>query len=185
MQAGSRVARRAGCGRSVFVRSLQTYMDSKRIVISTFGSFGDIHPYVAIALELKARGHRPLIATSEVYREKMDAVGIDFHPVRPDVPSYEQPEELAALIEQGMSQKHGPDVIANFILLALPRNSCRHRCSGGRRGFAVHASAAVCRHVGRARNEICPGFRVCLHRARFCLSMIRLCRHSGRGCTIS
>src|SRR6185436_13616608 len=91
-------------------------MDSKRIVISTFGSFGDIHPYIAIALELKARGHHPVIATSEVYREKMQAVGIELVPVRPDFPSYEQPEELAALVEQGMSQKRGPDVIANYIL---------------------------------------------------------------------
>ena len=47
-----------------------------RIVLNTFGSFGDIHPYVAIALELKARGHLPMIATSEVYREKMEAQGI-------------------------------------------------------------------------------------------------------------
>jgi rhamnosyltransferase subunit B len=69
----------------------------KRIVLSTFGSFGDIHPYIAIALELKARGHSPVIATSEVYREKMDAAGIEFFPVRPDVPSYDQPEEITKL----------------------------------------------------------------------------------------
>ena len=48
-------------------------MTGKRIVLSTFGSFGDVHPYIAIALELKARGHHLVIATSEVYREKMDA----------------------------------------------------------------------------------------------------------------
>ena len=64
-------------------------MESKRIVISTFGSFGDVHPYLAIALELKARGHRPLIATSEVYREKMDSAVIEFHPMRPNMPSIE------------------------------------------------------------------------------------------------
>lgn len=70
-----------------------------RIVLSTFGSFGDIHPYVAIALELKARGHSPVIATSEVYREKMDAAGIELFPVRPDMPSYDQPEELTKMAE--------------------------------------------------------------------------------------
>ena len=46
----------------------------KKIVISTFGSFGDLHPYIAVALELKRRGHRPVIATSEIYREKTDAL---------------------------------------------------------------------------------------------------------------
>lgn len=91
-------------------------MDSKRIVISTFGSFGDVHPYIAIALELKARGHRPLIATSEVYREKMEAVGIDFHPVRPDVPSYDDTPELQKLVERLMDQKQGPEAVGDLIL---------------------------------------------------------------------
>lgn len=91
-------------------------MKSKRIVISTFGSFGDIHPYVAIALELKARGHRPLIATSEVYREKMETAGIDFHPVRPDVPSYDHTPELQKLVEKLMDQKTGPEAIGELIL---------------------------------------------------------------------
>ena len=91
-------------------------MNSKRIVISTFGSFGDIHPYIAIALELKARGHRPLIATSEVYREKMEAAGIEFHPVRPDVPSYDHTPELQALVERLIDQKQGPAAIGDLIL---------------------------------------------------------------------
>lgn len=91
-------------------------MDSKRIVISTFGSFGDIHPYISIALELKARGHRPMIATSEVYREKMSAAGIDFHPVRPEVPSYDQPDELGELVERALDQTKGPDAIVDMII---------------------------------------------------------------------
>ena len=70
---------------------------SKRIVLSTFGSFGDIHPYIAVALELKARGHSPVIATSEVYREKMDVLGLEFRAVRPDMPSYDDTEELVRL----------------------------------------------------------------------------------------
>jgi rhamnosyltransferase subunit B len=55
------------------------------IVLNTFGSFGDLHPYLALALGLKARGHDPVIATSAVYRGKVEAEGIGFAPVRPDV----------------------------------------------------------------------------------------------------
>ena len=40
--------------------------NGKRIVLTTFGSYGDIHPYMAIAMELQERGHYPLIATSEL-----------------------------------------------------------------------------------------------------------------------
>lgn len=56
-----------------------------RIVLNTFGSFGDLHPYLAVALELNQRGHTPVIATSEVYRAKVEALGLSFAPVRPDV----------------------------------------------------------------------------------------------------
>jgi len=91
-------------------------MQSKRILLSTFGSFGDVHPYVAIALELKARGHAPVIATSEVYREKMDALGIEFHPVRPEMPSYDQPEVLADVIEGVMDPRTGGERVMEMLL---------------------------------------------------------------------
>jgi len=87
-----------------------------RIVISTFGSFGDVHPYVAIALELRRRGHAPLIATSEVYREKMEALAIDFHPVRPPMPSFDQPDELGKIVAEVMDARDGPENVMQLIL---------------------------------------------------------------------
>src|SRR5215813_3504902 len=87
-----------------------------RIVISTFGSFGDIHPYVAIALELKARGHSPLIATSEVYREKMEALNIDFHSVRPQMPSFDQPDEIGRIVADLMDAKDGSEKVMQLLL---------------------------------------------------------------------
>src|SRR5918998_162157 len=77
----------------------------KKIVLSTFGSFGDIHPYVAVALELKRRGHRPVIATSEVYREKTDAAGLELHAVRPTLPGYDRPEEVARMVAELVDTK--------------------------------------------------------------------------------
>lgn len=56
-----------------------------RIVLNTFGSFGDLHPYLAIAIELKKRGHTPIVATSEVYRQKIQTEEIEFAPVRPNI----------------------------------------------------------------------------------------------------
>ncbi|MBI3464471.1 MAG: glycosyltransferase, partial [Planctomycetes bacterium] len=55
-----------------------------RIVLTTHGSLGDLHPYVAIALGLKARGYEAIVATGECYRKKIEALGIGFRPVRPD-----------------------------------------------------------------------------------------------------
>lgn len=88
----------------------------KRVVISTLGSFGDLHPYIAIALELKRRGHRPIIATSEMYREKTDALGLELHAVPPDVPGYDQPEEVTRMISEMIDPKKGSErVFTQFI----------------------------------------------------------------------
>jgi UDP:flavonoid glycosyltransferase YjiC (YdhE family) len=57
----------------------------KRVVLATHGTLGDLHPYLAIALELQKRGHRPVIATSEFYRRTVEAKGIAFRAIRPDV----------------------------------------------------------------------------------------------------
>ena len=56
----------------------------KRVVVTAVGSLGDLHPYLAIALGLKARGHNAIVATSECYRQKVLALGLGFWPLRPD-----------------------------------------------------------------------------------------------------
>lgn len=56
-----------------------------RIVLSNIGTFGDINPLIALAIELKCRGHVPVLALPNVYRPKIEPLGIEFHPVRPDI----------------------------------------------------------------------------------------------------
>ena len=56
-----------------------------RIVLSNIGTYGDIHPLIAIALELKRRGHTPVMALPNVYRPKIEPLGIEFRPIRPDI----------------------------------------------------------------------------------------------------
>jgi rhamnosyltransferase subunit B len=56
-----------------------------RIVLSTIGTFGDVNPLVAIALELKRRGHTPVMAVPAVFKSKIVPLGLEFHEVRPDI----------------------------------------------------------------------------------------------------
>ena len=56
-----------------------------RIVLSTIGTFGDVNPLVAIALELKRRGHTPVMAIPAVFKSKIEPLGLEFHEVRPDI----------------------------------------------------------------------------------------------------
>lgn len=63
-------------------------------VLTTFGSLGDLHPYIAVGIGLRDRGHRVTIATSETYRSKVEGEGLGFHPVRPDLGELRQDPEL-------------------------------------------------------------------------------------------
>jgi UDP:flavonoid glycosyltransferase YjiC (YdhE family) len=56
-----------------------------RIVLSNIGTLGDIHPLIAIALELKRRGHVPVMALPAVFESRVRPLGLEFHAVRPDI----------------------------------------------------------------------------------------------------
>jgi len=93
----------------------------KRIVIATLGSSGDIHPYLAIAKELRIRGQQPVLATSELYREKMQTAGLEFVPVRPNIPPpREQEVEMMAKV---MHPRSGTGFLLNEMLFPEVRGS--------------------------------------------------------------
>lgn len=86
-----------------------------RIVLSNIGTFGDTNPLIAIALELKRRGHEPVMAVPEVYRAKIEPLGLEFRPIRPDI----DPENTA-LVEMIYDVKHGTETgLRKFLFPAL------------------------------------------------------------------
>jgi UDP:flavonoid glycosyltransferase YjiC (YdhE family) len=93
----------------------------KRIVINTFGSFGDLHPYMALALELQARGHVPVIATMAYYREKIEGAGIEFAPVRPNFPHPK--DQDPELIERIMEPMTGPRYLTEKVIFPAVRDA--------------------------------------------------------------
>lgn len=74
-----------------------------RIVICTYGSPGDLLPFLAVAQALKERGHHPVIATSPIYRGRVEAMGLAFAPVRPDRPEDLRDPDFADRVLGGMS----------------------------------------------------------------------------------
>src|ERR1051326_4462819 len=53
------------------VRAAVCLIGLAQILLCCFGSYGDLHPYIAIGMELHERGHRVTIASSAVYRAKV------------------------------------------------------------------------------------------------------------------
>lgn len=93
---------------------------NRRIVFATFGSLGDLHPYLALAVELKARGQRPCLATHARYRERVEGAGVDFRAVRPDMEAF---GEEAALMKDLMHAQRGPQFLIRRMFMPHLRDS--------------------------------------------------------------
>jgi rhamnosyltransferase subunit B len=92
-----------------------TMPSAKRIVIATLGTLGDLHPCLALAQELNRRGHRVTIVSTPYYRTKVEALGIAFHPMRPDWDPTDR-----EIMRQFDDLKKGPEVLyRRFVLPQL------------------------------------------------------------------
>jgi rhamnosyltransferase subunit B len=53
------------------------------VILATVGSLGDLHPFIAVGLALRAAGVDVVIACAAEYREKVQSAGLTFRAVRP------------------------------------------------------------------------------------------------------
>jgi rhamnosyltransferase subunit B len=60
-------------------------MGMARVLISSFGSYGDVHPALGLAVALRRRGHQPVMALPAFYRDDVEREGLELRPVRPDL----------------------------------------------------------------------------------------------------
>ncbi len=72
-----------------------------KILISTFGSRGDIQPYLALAVGLGQAGHRVTLATSYNFTEWIQSYGVNAHPTRFSVQEFMQKPETKATLKSG------------------------------------------------------------------------------------
>lgn len=92
----------------------------KRILLTTFGSLGDLYPFIALALELQARGHQATIATTRHYRQKIESRGIGFHAVRPDGPDPQLNDDMLRRI---MDRRKGSEYVIRRLMMPAIRES--------------------------------------------------------------
>ena len=102
----------------LFVKTVGFQGMGSKIVLYTFGSLGDLNPYLGIALGLKAMGHAPMIATAGAYREYVEGAGVGFHPVRPDLSIGDR-----ETIRRVMDPKGGMEFLLRGVLLSQLRES--------------------------------------------------------------
>ena len=98
--------------------------------MATFGSLGDLHPYLAIAIGLRARGHDVVIATHGLYQTKVESAGVGFFPVGPDIADY---GDESALMARVMDPRRGPEFVVRQMVIPHLRPTY-HQMSAAVRG---------------------------------------------------
>jgi len=93
-------------------------MSARRILLATLGSLGDLHPYLALGRELRARGHQVAVSTLAHYRDRVEAAGLAFHAVRPDLDPTD-PVEL----KRATDKRRGPEYVIRDVALGHLRQS--------------------------------------------------------------
>jgi rhamnosyltransferase subunit B len=123
---------------------------AKRIVLATFGSPGDLHPFLAMGSELRARGHQPIVATSPLYRVQVAAARLEFAPVRPDrSPGQQDPDFLDRVIRDRVS----PAAVFRAMFLPSLRESLEDLLGAmeGADAVVTHTLASAARLAAEAR----------------------------------
>src|ERR1044072_5498315 len=92
----------------------------RRVVMATIGSLGDLHPYIALALEMRKRYVEPVIATSNIHRERIESLNIEFQEIRPAMPQPGTPEYLK-MHDGVMDPNRGAEYLYKKILLPAVR----------------------------------------------------------------
>lgn len=91
---------------------------TRRIVLTSFGSYGDTYPYIGLALALRERGHEPVLAMPGYYRALVEREGLRFHSVRPDLDPADR-ETIARI----MDSNRGTEFLLRELLLPALRRS--------------------------------------------------------------
>jgi rhamnosyltransferase subunit B len=91
---------------------------SYRIVLASWGSYGDLFPSLGIAARLKSLGHTPVIASCPYYRALVEGEGFLFHGLRPDVDP-----ARADIIKRVMDPQRGPEVVIKELVAPAVRDA--------------------------------------------------------------
>jgi UDP:flavonoid glycosyltransferase YjiC (YdhE family) len=89
-------------------------------LLATAGSLGDLHPYIAVARALTARGQRAVIASAEAHRAAVEAAGIEFAPIRPDASVF---GDYGTLVTRLFDARRGPEYLFRDMVMPHLRAS--------------------------------------------------------------
>ena len=94
-----------------------------RFLFTTFGSLGDLHPYIAVARSLVERGHKAVLATTEEYRLAVEGAGVEFVAIRP---SMAELGDHQTMITKLFDVRRGPEYLMRHLVMPYVKSSYEH-----------------------------------------------------------
>ena len=92
-----------------------------RIVINSWGSYGDVNPYLALGVALAQRGHAPVMALPEHFRADVERVGLTLAPV--GLVLDEDAPETQAMVERILDARRGGEYLYRHLILPTIRDT--------------------------------------------------------------
>ena len=96
-----------------------------RFAFATFGSLGDLHPVLALACEAKGRGHDAVVAAATHHRKSVEAAGLEFCPLQPEI------DMAPELLEYFFDLRRGPARLLREAIFANVRETYEDLCAVG------------------------------------------------------
>src|SRR5580765_4205037 len=112
------------CARGLYQRAMLRSIgenDSRlprRIVLNSWGSLGDLFPYIALGRALQARGHSAVLAVPDFYRPMVETAGLEHADVGPKVDPSDR-----TLIAGVMDPMKGPEFLIRHVIMPALRNA--------------------------------------------------------------
>jgi rhamnosyltransferase subunit B len=90
-----------------------------KIVLATFGSYGDLNPYLAIGIALSRLGADVVIASSAVYRTAVERHGLTFASLRPEIN-----EGDSEIFKKVLDPWRGAEYLTRRLLMPVVEETC-------------------------------------------------------------
>ncbi len=90
-----------------------------KILITSFGSYGDLHPYVALAKTLQSRGHEVTIGSSTIFQIQIEAEEIPFTHLRTNLDRYTTPSSIREFLQRIFDPIRGGELMVKEMMLSI------------------------------------------------------------------
>ncbi len=123
-----------------------------KIVLATHGTLGDLHPLMALALALRARGADPVICSHDNFQPKVESIGIPFHSFGPGYQTYRDDLKISQdELVRRMSRDHAymlkllvAPYLASAVQDLMPLVRDADMVVGSRYAYGAHIAAQLC-----------------------------------------